>query len=473
MYERVRGKWTEPDNVRDKQSYEATKLKHLRATKGDLSSSHPQRLLLHGWIQNLRNHGRGKLLFLELRDGSTNQHLQCVIVDDLALRAHYELKSEQSVRVYGSLVENEKAPYGREVHVEYFDIIGNVSEVFSVNQDTKVDVSIRDRHLFIRESKRMASVLKFRSLLLDSLRRYYLSVDHHEVTPPTLVQTEVEGGSTLFALDYFGEPAYLTQSSQLYLESVLPVLGDVFCIAQSYRAEKSQTPRHLAEYTHVEVERAFIDFNDLLNSMEDMVRWVVKDVFERGGSLLQEVNPEIFEPDHFMQKLLHGESKPFKRMTYHECIQFCNENNIYPNEDSTEPFKIGDDITDRPEREMIKLIGEPVFMIHFPADMKAFYMQKCPQDVTLTESVDLLLPGVGEAIGGSMRIWQQEELEAAFKREHIDPAPYYWYTDQRKYGSVPHGGYGLGLERLMMWILGLPHIREACLYPRYMGRIAP
>lgn len=450
--------------------YKTEKIKNLNFTE----DKSPRKVKVMGWVQHVRHHGRGKISFIELRDGTCFKNIQCVLQNDLSLRAFYEIKPEQSIELWGSLIENDKAPYGREIQIEFYRIVGDVKGLFAINQDTKVDVSIKDRHLYIRESKRMASILKFRSLLLSSLRSYFAEKDHFEVTPPTLVQTEVEGGSTLFKLDYFGENAYLTQSSQLYLESVLPVLGDVFCIAQSYRAEKSQTPRHLAEYTHLEVERSFIDFEELLNSIEDMVQWVVKDVVSRGGDLLREINPSAFEEKHYIQKILKQTNNriPFKRMTYHECIQFCNDHDIFP-EDSTKKFEIGDDITDRPERQMIEKIGEPVFMIKFPAEMKSFYMERCKDDNSLTNSVDLLLPGVGEAVGGSMRIWDFEELENAFKREKIDPAPYYWYIDQRKFGSVPHGGYGLGVERLLMWLLGLPHIREACLYPRYMGRCSP
>ena len=162
-------------------------------------------------------------------------------------------------------------------------------------------------------------------------------------------------------------------------------------------------------------------------------------------------------------------------MTYHECIKFCNDNDIYVGDDNESKvhFKIGDDITDAPERVMINKIGEPVFMVKFPAVMKSFYMKKCLDDKTLTESVDLLMPGIGEVVGGSMRISNLKDLIQGYKNEKIDPSPYYWFTDQRKYGTCEHGGYGLGFERFMMWIFNIDHIRLTQLYPRYMGRCRP
>jgi len=247
------------------------------------------------------------------------------------------------------------------------------------------------------------------------------------------------------------------------MEAAVPAMGDVFCIASSYRAEKSRTRRHLAEYTHLEAECPFISFDQLLDRMEDLICDVVARVFASPfKDMLLEINPKAQVPE-----------RPFRRLEYTEAIEFCREHKIYKNKDTETFFEFGDDIPEMPEREMISLIGKPTFLCKFPVTLKAFYMPKCKEDMRLTESVDLLIPGVGEIIGGSMRIWDYEELMAAYKREKLDPTPYYWFTDQRKYGSVPHGGYGLGVERFLVWLFGDDHIRNVCLFPRYRGRCQP
>jgi len=235
----------------------------------------------------------------------------------------------------------------------------------------------------------------------------------------------------------------------------LPSLGDVYCLAESFRAEKSHTRRHLSEYTHCEAEMAFITFDDLLDQLEDMICDVIERVLAHKPSadIVYKMNPEFKRPE-----------RPFMRMDYTDAIKYLKDNDIKKEDGSF--YEVGEDIPEAPERAMTDKINRPIFLCRFPAEIKSFYMKRCPENLALTESVDVLMPGVGEIVGGSMRISDLDELMAAYKREGLDPSPYYWFTEQRKYGTSEHGGFGLGVERYIAWLLNLHTVRDACLYPR-------
>uniref|UniRef100_A0A2K5HM29 Aminoacyl-transfer RNA synthetases class-II family profile domain-containing protein n=1 Tax=Colobus angolensis palliatus TaxID=336983 RepID=A0A2K5HM29_COLAP len=368
-----------------------------------------QRVKVFGWVHRLRRQGKN-LMFLVLQDGMG--YLQCVLADELCQCYNGVLLStESSVAAYGMLnltLKGKQAPGGHELSCDFWELIGLAPAGGAdnlINEESDVDVQLNNRHMMIR-GENMSKILKARSMVTRCFRDHFFDGGYYEVTPPSLVQTQVEGGATLFKLDYFGEEAFLTQSSQLYLETCLPALGDVFCIAQSYRAKQ-----HLAEYTHVEAECPFLTFDDLLNRLEDLICDVVDRILKSpAGSIVYELNLNFQPP-----------KRPFKRMNYSD------------KEDGTF-YEFGEDIPEAPERLMTDTINEPILLCRFPVEIESFYMQRC-----------------------SMRTCDAEEIMAGYKREGIDPAPYYWYTDQRKYGTCPHGGYGL----------------DVCLYPQFVQRCTP
>jgi asparaginyl-tRNA synthetase len=408
------------------------------------------------------------LVFITLRDGYG--FMQCLLQGDLA--KSYDaitLTRESSMEIVGELCqvpEGAHAPDNRELHADYFKVLfkapgGDEAITNRVQAKGDAQTLLDLRHLLLR-GEVASKVMFVRDAVEFAFHHVYKEMRCSKVSPPALVQTQVEGGATLFKFDYYGEESYLTQSSQLYLETCLPSMGDVYCIEKSFRAEKSLTRRHLSEYTHIEGELDFITFDDLLVHLEEvMCRVLETDMSDpKMAAIIKELNPDFEMPQ-----------RPFMRMKYSEAIDWLVEHNI-PNEED-QPHKFGDDIAEAAERRMTDIINRPIFLTHFPVEIKAFYMQKDKEDPRVTESVDCLMPGVGEIVGGSMRMDDYDELMAAYQREGIDPKPYYWYTDQRRYGSSPHGGYGLGLERFLAWLCKQHTVRDCCLYPRYMGRCIP
>ncbi|CAL9735442.1 asparagine--tRNA ligase, cytoplasmic [Monosporozyma servazzii] len=425
-----------------------------------------ERVKVSGWIHRLRSNK--KVVFVVLRDGTG--YLQCVLSGNLALaKQTLDLTLESTVTLYGSIInvpEGKTAPGNVELDVDYYEVVGlapSGDEAFSnrITEDADPSLLLDQRHLALR-GETLSNVMKVRAALLRSIRRVYEEEGLLEVTPPCMVQTQVEGGSTLFKLDYYGEEAFLTQSSQLYLETCLPSLGDVFCVQESFRAEKSHTRRHLSEYTHIEAELAFLTFDELLNHIETLIINAVKYVLEDpvAGPIVKQLNPDFVAP-----------AAPFMRLEYKDAITWLQEHGIKNEEGNN--FEFGDDIAEAAERKMTDTIGVPILLTRFPVEIKSFYMPKCKDDPRVTESVDVLMPTVGEITGGSMRINDVDELMAGFKREGIDPKPYYWFIDQRKYGTSPHGGYGLGTERILAWLCNRFTVRDCSLYPRFSGRCKP
>lgn len=425
-----------------------------------------ERVLVNGWVHRLRAQGKN-MTFVTLRDGTG--FLQCLLANEMCRSADAaRLTVESTVALWGTLAAvpaGKSAPGGHELVVDYWRLVhaapsGIDAFETRLNKEANPDVLFDQRHLVLR-GETASTLMKLRSVFLQAFRAHYAAEGYFELTTPCLTQTECEGGSTLFKLNYYGEPAYLTQSSQLYLETAIPSMGDVFCIQMSFRAEASRTRRHLSEFTHIEAECPFITYDQLLDRIEHLVCDVIaRSLASPHATMIHELNPDLRVPQ-----------RPFRRMQYAEALEWLHAHDV--RKDDGTFYTFGDDIPEKPERFMVDTIGEPIFLCRFPAAMKAFYMEKDATDRALTHSTDLLMPGVGEIVGGSMRIWDFDELMAGYRRDGIDPKHYYWYTDQRKYGSCPHGGYGLGFERFLAWALCRDHVREVCLYPRYMKRCTP
>ena len=388
-------------------------------------------LILRGFEANFSSGEQKQATFLTLIDGYG--HLQCVLSGNLT-KTYDALTFAQgtSLILYGELkkvMEGQTAPDSRELHVDYYEVIGAspsdadaITNKVSAQQDQWDSQMLDNRHLVLRGDT-AASVMKVRSAVEWAFAKAYREMRFTKISPPAFVQTQVEGGSTLFELDYYGEKTYLTQSSQLYLETGIPSLGNVYCIEKSFRAEHSLTRRHLSEYTHVEAELDFVDFEDLLTHLEEIISTVVSTVMDDPeiSGYIKQLNPDFKAP-----------ARPFKRMRYSDAIDWLNAQDPPILTDKNLPHKFGDDIAEAAERKMTDIINLPILLTHFPVEIKAFYMKKDPLDPRVTESVDVLMPGVGEIVGGSMRMEGYEELMKAYEREGISPKEYYWYTEQRK-----------------------------------------
>lgn len=413
------------------------------------------RVSVFGWVTKCT--ALKSVTFVEL-----TSHLETV---KCVLSGSVSLTFSTSLTVQGTVVRvrNPRDRFTVEIHVDHYTIYGGAqAPSFPLNRDSDKDSVLNYAHLALRLPERSLFLIA-RSRLLSLFRDFYRSHSYVEITPPTIVQTQVEGGSTLFSLDYYGAPAYLTQSSQLYLETVAPVAGRCFCIMPSYRAEQSRTARHLSEYTHVEAELVDIEMPDLLDSIESLIRYVIDHFYSDG--MIARINQA--RADFVPFEL--GKA-PFRRVKYEDAIKFFKTVD-HRKPDGT-PYEMLDDICDASEKYLVQELGEgqPVFLTYFPIEHKPFYMAR---DSGRTESCDLLFPGIGEVVGGSMRCDSYDELLAGFKREGISPEPYSWYLDMARFGPSRHGGYGIGFERIMMGLMSYKNVDEATLYPRKVSRCSP
>ncbi|NAZ34919.1 MAG: asparagine--tRNA ligase [Pyrobaculum sp.] len=412
------------------------------------------RVTVRGWVY--RKRVLKEKIFLVLRDSTGI--LQLVLPRDRFKNAE-ELNLESSLVATGTLVKEPRAPGGVELHVESIDW-AYAGEPYPINEDAAVADSeylLDVRHLWLR-SRKMQAVLKIRHTVFGALHEYFRKNGFYEVQTPMFITAAVEGGATLFKVDYFGQPVYLTQSSQFYLEALIFSLEKVYVVAPSFRAEPSRTRRHLTEFWHAEMEIAWADIEDAARVGEEVISYVVEKVLQERQEELKLLGRRT-EP-------LERTKPPFYRVSYDEAIEILQRKGV--------KISWGDDIGADEERALTLEFDKPIVLYGFPEKLKAFYHRNNPKRPEVTLSFDVLLPeGYGEVIGGGERIYDAKELVDKIIRFGLNPEDYQWYIDLRRYGSVPHSGFGLGMDRLTMWITGADHVRDVVPFPRDVRRTRP
>lgn len=479
-----------------------------------------------GWIRHIRS--SGKIIFIVLRDGSGL--IQVVIeksrVPEEVFDKIKHLGIESAIMVTGPVREDKRAPGGYEINADKLEIIQEVKEYPISPKPHGIDFLMKRRHLWLRSPRQLA-IMKIRDSIVWAIREFFRKEGFILVDTPILSATAGEGAATLFNLDYFGKQAYLAQTGQLYLEAAAMAAGRVYCFGPTFRAEKSKTRRHLTEFWMVEPELIFVDLDGLIELAENLITYIVEYILEHHRKDLETLERDTAP----LEKI----KPPFYRITYDEAVSILNnraeklllaekqslENRLSSLEDElsqlteqdqnklkswqqekiagriieirqeieeikthlknipnhielAKNFRWGNDLGGSDETIISKLHDKPVFITHYPKEAKAFYMRQCRTNPSLVENFDLLAPeGVGEIIGGSVREEDYNLLLDRMKQENMPIEPYQWYLDIRRFGSVPHGGFGLGIERTICWICGLRHVREAIAFPRLIDNIYP
>jgi len=413
---------------------------------------------IKGWLVTRRS--SGGVQFLIIRDG-TGMIQSTVHKDEVAEKVFREtdkLTQESSVEIRGIVKEDKRAPGGYEVRVEDLKIVHIAGQEYPLSKkEHGIDFLMDLRHLWIR-SPRQTAILKIRAEVIKACRDFLDERGFTLTDTPIFTPSAVEGVATLFETPYFGDKAFLTQSGQLYVEATIASFGKVYCFGPTFRAERSKTPRHLTEFWMVEPEMAFFTFEDNLRLQEEMVTYIVKSILEKRSREL-----EVLKRD---TKPLKKVEPPFDRISYTEAIEMLQKGGCR--------IEWGEDLGAPHEKFISLKFKKPVFVHRYPARAKAFYMQPDPEDPRLALCADLMAPeGYGEIIGGSERIYDLKLLEQRIEEFGLPKEAYEWYLDLRRYGSVPHSGFGLGIERTTMWVCKLRHIRETIPFPRTIRRIYP
>ncbi|MDW8071859.1 MAG: asparagine--tRNA ligase [Anaerolineae bacterium] len=437
----------------------------------DIANHVGEEVTIQGWLYNRT--GKGKLVFLQVRDGSGI--VQAVVfrpnVSPEVFEAADHLSQESSLVVSGQVRADERAPGipgGYELDVRDLRVIQRAADYPITPKEHGIEFLMDHRHLWIRSRKQWA-LLRIRATVMRAIRDWLDSHGYLEVTTPILTPAAGEGTTTLFEVDYFGEPVYLAQTGQLYNEATIYAFGKVYCFGPTFRAEKSKTRRHLTEFWMVEPEIAFCDLEQLMEIEEQFVSYIVQTVLEK-----RKLELAVLERD---TSALERVQPPFPRISYDEALErlaALRAATTDPELKELLALEWGNDFGSPHETELAKQFDRPVFVYGYPTACKAFYMEPWPGRPEICKSVDLLAPeGYGEITGGSERISDPDLLLQRIRQEGLPEEAFRWYIDLRRYGSVPHSGFGLGLERTVAWIAGVHHVRETQPFPRTLGQVYP
>ena len=397
---------------------------------------------------------------MQLRDGTG--FIQGVVVkaevDEELFNTAKKITQETSVWVKGVVQKDERSPFGFELLVTGLEVIAEAVDYPITPKQHGTEFLMDHRHLWLR-SKRQHAVMKIRNEIIRATYEFFNKEGFVKVDPPILTGSAPEGTSELFATKYFDEDAYLSQSGQLYMEAAAMALGKVFSFGPTFRAEKSKTRRHLIEFWMIKPEMAFVEFNENLEVQEQYVSYIVQSVLENCKIELNTLGRDTSK--------LENIKAPFPRITYDDAIKFLHEKGF-------DDIEWGDDFGAPHETAIAESFDKPVFITHYPTGIKPFYMQPAPDRDDVVLCADLIAPeGYGEIIGGSERIHDMDLLKARLDEHNLSMDAYQWYYELRQYGSVPHSGFGLGLERTVAWISGVEHVRETIPFPRLLNRLYP
>jgi asparaginyl-tRNA synthetase len=423
----------------------------------DVADYLDQEVTFQGWLYNKRS--SGKLRFLLVRDGS--ETIQCVVfkgdVSEEIFEDATKLTQESALKITGKVAKDDRSTLGFELQVTELEIV-NLAEEYPISKkDHGTDFLMDHRHLWLRSSRQHA-IIRVRHEIIRSAREFFDDRGFTLVDTPIFTPNAAEGTSNLFETDYFDEKAYLAQSGQLYGEAAAMAFGDIYCFGPTFRAEKSKTRRHLTEFWMIEPEMAFCDLEKDMQVSEEFITHIVK-------SVLKNRRKELILLERDIEKLEKIEA-PFPKISYDEAVEILKKNNI--------DFEYGGDFGGTDETVISEQFDRPVIVHRYPAAVKAFYMKRDENNPNLALAMDMLAPeGYGEIIGGSQREDDHQVLLERVKEHNLPEKDFAWYLDIRKYGSVPHAGFGLGIERTVSWICGLTHIRETIPFPRLMNRLYP
>ncbi|MGE3171041.1 MAG: asparagine--tRNA ligase [Planctomycetota bacterium] len=437
------------------QSFQGHRAVPIRRLKDHVGET----VLVQGWLYNMRS--KGKLHFLQVRDGTGI--VQAVVfkgdVDDAMFEAAGKLTQESSLRVVGTVKADERSPGGVELQAQQVHVV-HLAEPYPISPKEHGTAFLMDhRHLWLR-SKKQTAVMHVRDCAIRAIRAFFHERDFACVDSPMFTPNACEGTTTLFEVEYFGDKAFLTQSGQLYGEASAMALGKVYVFGPTFRAEKSKTRRHLTEFWMVEPEAAFFDLDDVMELAESMVARVVR-------AVLDECTEDLAVLERDVDKLRPAAETPYPRITYDEAVKKIHAAGMTD-------FPYGEDFGAPHETAIGEGFDRPVMVHRWPAAIKAFYMKRDPHNPDIALGVDMIASeGYGEIVGGAQREDDLELLQQRIREHQLPEEAFRWYVDLRRFGSVPHGGFGLGLERTLAWICGVEHLRECIPYPRMLYKIYP